>query len=64
MGINENSKNWISKDLLYTQTSRGGFGMIRLEDFMKAIKVSWIKDLWVSLLGRAYERASRQVREY
>ena len=43
MGISSNSKNWINKDLIYTHTSKGGFGMVRLEDFMRAIKISWIK---------------------
>ena len=63
MGIKENSKNWISKDLLYTQTSKGGFGMIKLEDFMKAIKVAWIKrycidmidDHWADIIDEHYK---------
>ena len=50
MGIKENSKNWISKDLLYTQTSKGGCGMIKLEDFMKAIKVAWIKRYCIDMI--------------
>ena len=63
MGISEKNKNWISKDLLYAPTSRGGFGMIRLEDFMKAIKVSWIKrycidkidDHWADIIDDYYD---------
>ena len=43
MGIESNNKYWISKDVIYTHTSKGGFGIIRLESFVKAIKVSWIK---------------------
>ena len=43
MGIESNNKHWISKDIIYTHTSKGGFGIIRLESFVKAIKVSWIK---------------------
>ena len=43
MGIEAKTKNWINKDLIYTHTSQGGLGMIRLDDFTKAIKVSWIK---------------------
>ena len=43
MGIECNNKHWINKDLIYTHTSQGGFGMIKLENFSKAIKVSWIK---------------------
>ena len=29
--------------MIYTHTSQGGLGMIRIEDFIKAIKVLWIK---------------------
>ena len=29
--------------MIYTHTSQGGLGMIRLADFTQAIKVSWIK---------------------
>ena len=43
MGIESHNKHWIDKDIIYTNTSKGGLGMIRLESFMKAIKVSWIK---------------------
>ena len=43
MGIESHNKNWINKDIIYARTSQGGFGMIRLESFIKAIKVSWIK---------------------
>jgi hypothetical protein len=43
MGVKANSKHWISKDLLYEHTSKGGFGIIRLKDFCQAIKCSWVK---------------------
>ena len=43
MGIESHNKHWINKDIIYTSTSKGGLGMIRLESFMKSIKVSWIK---------------------
>ena len=43
MGIKSENKHWISKDLLYTPTSKGGFGLIHLHDFTKAIKCSWVK---------------------
>ena len=43
MGIDTKSKNWINKDTMYTPIAQGGLGMIRLDDFIKAIKVSWIK---------------------
>ena len=29
MGIESKNKHWISKDIIYTHTSQGGFGMIR-----------------------------------
>ena len=58
MGIKPGGKHWISKDLLYTPTSKGGLGLIRLEDFISAIKCSWVKrfcidkldDHWADLL--------------
>ena len=43
LGIKAENKHWISKDLLYTPTCKGGFGLIRLHDFIKAIKCSWVK---------------------
>ena len=43
MGIESGNKHWINKDLIYTPTSQGGFGLIRLESFTNAIKLSWIK---------------------
>ena len=43
MGIKAENKHWISKDLLYTPTTKGGFGIIRLHDFTQAIKCSWVK---------------------
>ena len=58
MGIESSNKHWINKDIIYTHTSKGGLGMIRLESFIKAIKVSWIKrytidkidDNWADIL--------------
>ena len=58
MGINAEKKHWISKDLLYTPTSQGGFGIIHLHNFTKAIKCSWVKrycidkldDHWADIL--------------
>ena len=43
MGIRPGGRHWISKDTLYTPTTKGGLGIIRLEDFTKAIKCSWVK---------------------
>ena len=48
---------------MYTHTSQGGFGMIRLENFMKAIKVYWIKrysidkidDNWADIIDSFYQ---------
>ena len=43
MNISLHNKNWINSELLYTETTKGGMGMIRLEDFLHSIKVSWIR---------------------
>ena len=43
MGIKAENRHWISKDLLYTPTCKGGLGLIRLHDFTTAIKCSWVK---------------------
>ena len=50
MGIESQNKHWINKDIMYTHISKGGFGMIRLESFIKAIKVSWIKRYSVDMI--------------
>ena len=50
MGIESQNKHWINKDIMYTHISKGGFGMIRLESFIKAIKVSWIKRYSIDLI--------------
>ena len=63
MGIEGNNKHWINKDIMYTHTSQGGFGMIRLESFTKAIKVSWIKrysvdkidDNWADIIDTFFQ---------
>ena len=36
-------KNWINTHQLYTPTKKGEMGMIRLNEFLQSIKVSWIK---------------------
>ena len=62
MGIERDNKHWINKDILYSPKSQGGFGMIRLESFIKAIKVSWIKrysidkidDNWADIIDTFY----------
>ena len=51
MGIRSENRHWISKELLYTPTCRGGFGIIRVHDFIKAIKCSWIKRYCVDKLN-------------
>ena len=43
MGHKAQNKHWISKDLLYTSTCKGGLGIIQLHNFTKAIKCSWVK---------------------
>ena len=62
MGIKPGGKHWISKELLYTPISKGGLALIRLEDFINAIKCSWVKrffidkldDHWADLLDRFF----------
>ena len=63
MGIESTNKHWINKDIIYTHTSKGGFGMIRLESFIKAIKISWIKrycvdridDNWADIIDNFFQ---------
>ena len=63
MGIENNNKHWISKEIIYTHTTKGGFGMIHLENFIKAIKVSWIKrysidkidDNWADIIDTFFQ---------
>ena len=50
MGIKAGGRHWISKDLIYTPTKQGGLGVIFLEDFIKAIKCSWVKRYCIDLL--------------
>ena len=58
MDIKPGGRHWISKELLYESTQKGGFGIINLTDFTKAIKCSWVKrycidkldDHWADLL--------------
>ena len=62
MGVKVGSKHWISKDLLYEHTTKGGFGIIKLNDFCQAIKCSWAKrycidnldDLWAEQLDNFF----------
>jgi hypothetical protein len=62
MGVKTGSKHWISKDLLYEHTTKGGFGIIKLNDFCDAIKVSWVKrycidaldDHWADIIDTAF----------
>ena len=50
MGIKPGGKHWISKDIIYTPTKLGGLGVIFLEDFIKAIKCSWVKRYCIDML--------------
>ena len=36
-------KNWINTNQMYAPTKHGGLGMVKLEDFTQAIKVSWVR---------------------
>ena len=38
--IQVDKKNWISTNQMYAPTKQGGLGMVKLEDFTQAIKVS------------------------
>ena len=42
-GISIEKKNWINTNQMYAPTKQGGLGMVKLEDFTQAIKVSWIR---------------------
>ena len=63
MGIESTNKHWINKDIIYTHTTKGGFGVIRLESFIKAIKISWIKrysvdkidDNWADIIDSFFQ---------
>ena len=63
MGIESTNKHWINKDIIYTHTTKGGFGLIRLESFIKAIKISWIKrysvdkidDNWADIIDSFFQ---------
>ena len=50
LDIKPGGRHWISKDLLYEPTKKGGFGIIKLADFTRAIKCSWIKRYCVDQL--------------
>ena len=43
-------KNWINSNQMYTPPKQGGMGMIKLEDFIQAIKVSWIRRYCIQLI--------------
>ena len=56
--ITIDKKNWINTNQMYAPTKQGGLGMVKLEDFTQAIKVSWIRryaiqktqDHWADLI--------------
>ena len=62
LDIKPGGRHWISKDLLYEPTKNGGFGIIKLSDFTRAIKCSWIKrytidqldDHWADMLDKHF----------
>ena len=63
MGIESNNKHQINKEIIYTPKTKVGFGMIRLESFIQAIKVSWIKrysidkidDNWADMIDTFFQ---------
>ena len=62
LDIKPGGRHWISKDLLYEPTKNGGFGIIKLSDFTRAIKCSWLKrytvdqldDHWADMLDKHF----------
>jgi hypothetical protein len=40
---NKAKRNWIKPDILYAEKHKGGYGQIKVTDFLKAIKTSWVK---------------------
>ena len=40
---NKAKRNWIKPDILYAEKHKGGYGQIKVTEFFKSIKTSWIK---------------------
>ena len=59
---NSAKKNWIKPDVLYAEKHKGGYGQIKVTDFFKAIKTSWVKryatdrlnDHWCDILDTQF----------
>ena len=59
----KSGKNWIKPEILYEEKNKGGYGQIKVTDFFKSIKSSWIKryasgkldDHWCDILDREFE---------
>ena len=73
--IQINKKNWINTHQMHAPTNQGGMGMIKLEDFTQAIKVSWIRrytiqkvvDHWADIIDKEFginKEDREQVLEY
>merc|ERR1711940_34436 len=62
------SRNWIKPEILYEEKSKGGYGQIKVVDFFKSIKTSWIKryasggidDHWCDILDREFDLSPRE----
>jgi hypothetical protein len=60
---NKTSKQWIKSEILYADKHKGGYGQIRVNDFFKSIKTSWLKryatikinDHWRDILDQKFE---------
>ena len=60
---NKTSKQWIKSDILYADKHKGGYGQIRVKDFFKSIKCSWLKRYatnkidyhWCDILDQKFE---------
>ncbi len=59
---NKAKRNWIKPDILYAEKHKGGYGQIKVTDFFKAIKTSWVKryatdrlnDHWCDILDTQF----------
>ena len=67
---NKTSKKWVKSEILYAEKHKGGYGQIRVSDFFKSIKTSWLKryatskinDHWCDILDQKFE-LTQQTRE-
>ena len=61
LDIKPGGRHWISKDLLYGPSKKGGFGIIKLTDFTTAIKCTTIAFTTMKVTN---DDAYRETRRY